>query len=85
MPKIKNWIFLNAKLKEDLKNLPKDIISREAELRNIINSLNNLKGYPFIKKLKAVNEIEIVGLYFDIGKGEVLLLDEKLEIFIPFI
>ena len=58
------------------KNGKKSILS-EFERLSIQNSLDNLLEYPYIEKLVKINKLQIHGLWYDIGKGNIKYFDKK--------
>ncbi|MGZ3691507.1 MAG: carbonic anhydrase [Pseudobdellovibrio sp.] len=49
----------------------------QCELEGIRTSIENLRSFPFIEQAIKERNIEIVGVYFDLEKGELLELNEK--------
>ncbi len=47
------------------------------EKLSIINSINNLHQYPFLKKLILKKKLEVHGLWFNIGKGTLMIYNRK--------
>ncbi len=87
-PKLLKWVELNSNIKEIVKQVTienSEDFFRKVEYKNIINSINNLKSYPYLKRMVLENELKIKGLYFDIGKGDVLIFEEDKEDFFPLI
>ena len=55
----------------------------ELEKISIITSLENLKQYPFVKKGVEANEINIFGIWNDIGTGTISVYNHKAKNFEP--
>ncbi len=84
-PKLHEWVESNSKIRNialDNSIEKSSDFFRKVEYQNLINSLNNLKEYPFIKELLKRNEIQIKGLYFDIKSAHVFIFDEEKNDFI---
>ena len=47
----------------------------EFEHMAVRTSINNLMTYPFVKSAVASNLLSLHGLWYDIGKGEIMVLD----------
>ncbi|NPA55869.1 MAG: carbonic anhydrase, partial [Epsilonproteobacteria bacterium] len=73
LPNVKEWL----KLGEDVKNrvLAKNLSPAEREFQteqlNVLQQIDNLLTYPFIKKKVKNKEIEIHGWYYIIENGDV--------------
>ena len=50
---------------------------RQCELESIKTSLENLRTFPFVAEAVRAERLSLLGIYFDIEKGELLELDEK--------
>lgn len=60
-----------------------DIMWRLCELESIRTSVENLRSFPFVADAAKNRNLQIVGIYFDLEKGEFLELDEKAGTFSP--
>lgn len=49
---------------------------RTAEQRSILQSLENLRSFPFVKVREEADELRIFGAWFDVGSGQVWIVDE---------
>lgn len=49
---------------------------RQCELESIRTSLENLRTFPFVSKAVGERGLSLIGIYFDIEKGELLSLDD---------
>lgn len=47
------------------------------ELRAINSSINNLRGFPFVKSKEDAGELALHGAYFDVSSGSLFALDTK--------
>jgi carbonic anhydrase len=50
---------------------------RQCELESIRTSLENLRSFPFVQEAIASRGLNLLGVYFDLEKGELLELNEK--------
>jgi carbonic anhydrase len=50
---------------------------RQCELEAIRTSIENLHSFPFVEEAIKNHTLNIVGIYFDLEKGELLELNEK--------
>lgn len=60
-----------------------DLLWRQCELESIRTSLENLHTFPFIEEAIKTRGLSLLGLYFDIEKGELLELNEQSGKFTP--
>lgn len=58
-------------------------LCRQVELAGIIQSLKNLRSFPFIDRATANGQLRLHGAYFDISTGELLVLDRTTRMFTP--
>ncbi len=49
---------------------------RQAELESIRTSIENLRSFPFVADAVKSRNLQILGIYFDLERGELLELDE---------
>lgn len=54
---------------------------KQCELESIKTSLLNLRTFPFVKEAIETRGLNILGIYFDLEKGELLELNEKSDVF----
>lgn len=50
---------------------------KQCELESIKTSIENLKKFPFVAEALQTRDLNIMGIYFDIEKGELLELNDK--------
>jgi carbonic anhydrase len=50
---------------------------RCCELESIRTSLENLRTFPFVRDAVGTRKLELIGIYFDIERGELLQLDAQ--------
>lgn len=55
------------------------------ELESIRTSLQNLRSFPFVREAEGKGELNVLGLYFDLERGELLELDEAKGTFSPIV
>ena len=78
---IPKWLQILKPAYETLSNEDEEKMINELEKVSIITSLENLKQYPFVKKGVEGNEINIFGIWNDIGTGTIFAYNHKTEIF----
>lgn len=54
-----------------------------AERVSIKNSISNLRGYPWIQEKLDDGELMLHGMWFDIGSGELWMIDPETDEFLP--
>ncbi len=54
-----------------------NILWRNCELESIRTSLDNLRSFPFVVEAVRERGMTLMGIYFDIEKGELLELNER--------
>ena len=93
LPYVKEWLKLGKNIKQRVlnKNLqtPQEIAFQTEQL-NIIQQLDNLLTYPFVKQKVKQNKLKLYGWYYIIEKGDVFnynfdnkqfeLIDENTQI-----
>lgn len=74
IPNVVNWLKLTGAVKDKSLQTGFDPAKREwfAEQLNVIEQLNHLLTYPFIKERVDKGEIKLYGWYYLIESGEVL-------------
>jgi carbonic anhydrase len=84
IPHTKKWLELSKRVKEKIES-EKIIDEEEKEWRteqlNIIEQMNHLITYPYIKDKFRKNEINIFGWYYIIETGEVYNYDKNDRVF----
>jgi len=58
---------------------------RACELGAVINSLNNLRSFPWISEREARGDIALHGWYFDMSNGALLAYSERSDTFLPMV
>ena len=56
-------------------NVPDSPADRLA-LHNVLEQLDRLREYPAVARAEARGEVELIGMYFDVGAARVHLYDE---------
>jgi carbonic anhydrase len=56
---------------------------RQCELESIKTSIENFSSFPFVAQAVKERGLNLLGIYFDIEKGELLELEEKTGSFSP--
>ena len=64
-------------------NQPEPVRLRQAEQASIVNSLQNLRSFPFIQAKEGANELSLHGWWFDMKQGNLWAYQETEETFIP--
>ncbi|MBC7754907.1 MAG: carbonic anhydrase [Moraxellaceae bacterium] len=84
---IGQWMNVAAEARiEVLKQHPhgdEDTLCRAAEMESIKVSMKNLMTFPFVREAVEAKKLNIVGLYFDLERGELWQYDEVSKIFKP--
>lgn len=80
-----HWMSI-AKVSYDriLKKYPTldhDNLCRHCEMESIVNSLENLKSFPFVRDAVKTRSLNLLGIYFDLERGELFEFDERNEVF----
>lgn len=60
-----------------------DTLCRHCELESITTSIQNLRSFPFVQQAIQNREMGILGIYFDIEKGELSEYDEATKSYKP--
>ena len=63
-------------------NVPDSPADRLA-LHNVLEQLDRLREYPAVARAEARGEVELIGMYFDVGAAQVSLLDDAARGFVP--
>lgn len=83
---IGNWMQLMAPAMEKVGPrgtlAPIEWLAR-LEQANVVNSLENLKTFPRLRKLIEDGDVAIHGAYFGVATGELLVRDEASGAFVP--
>ncbi len=76
-PNVKRWLKLADKVKERVlkKSLSKDERAFQTEQLNIVEQLEHLLTYPFIKKRVDEGKLNLIGWYYIIDNGDVFEYD----------
>lgn len=53
-----------------------DTMCRHCELESIVTSLENLQTFPFVQQAVKERGLQLIGVYFDLEKGELFECDE---------
>jgi carbonic anhydrase len=80
IPHTKKWLELASRVKEEIELLGvRDEREREwkTEQLNVVEQMNHLITYPYVKEKFRKNEINILGWYYVIETGEVFNYDKE--------
>lgn len=80
IPHTRKWLELAKNVRDKMNRLRiADLAVREwmTEQLNIVEQMNHLLTYPYIKEKYAAGELEIFGWYYIIETGEVFNYDKK--------
>ena len=84
---IGSWMNIAAEARiEVLKQHPngeEDTLCRAAEMESIKVSIKNLMTFPFVCEAVEARKLNIIGLYFDLERGELWEFDEASRLFKP--
>lgn len=64
-------------------NADQNVLWKTCELESIRTSIENLRTFPFVAEAEKERGMSIMGIYFDIEKGELLELNEQTGVFMP--
>ncbi len=73
-PHLKNWIEINSIVRDKALELTKNDPSKlyeTSEKINVVEQINNLMTYPFVRKRVEKGETRVYGWYFLIKTGEI--------------
>lgn len=83
------WMSLACRAKAEVDRTLPDASPEErqraCEMWGVRFSLENLKGYPWVRSAMDRGELQLHGLYFDMGTGELLSFDREQETFVPLV
>lgn len=74
-------IAQSAKERVQLKyaNEPVEAQIRHCEMESIVNSIQNLRTFPFIQEAIEKRDLQVIGVYFDLELGQMHELTESME------
>lgn len=62
---------------------PAEVQARALEQRSIVHSLDNLRGFPFVRARLDADRLKVHGWLLDIADGSLLAYDESAGRFVP--
>lgn len=62
-----------------------NILWRSCELESIKTSLENLRTFPFVQEAERSRNLNLIGIYFDLERGELLELNEQTGVYSPIV
>lgn len=68
---------VKQKILKEHPNADLDDLCRCCEKESIVNSMKNLRTFPFVQKAIQERNLLILGIYFDLEKGELLEYNEE--------
>ncbi|MRJ06199.1 MAG: carbonic anhydrase, partial [Epsilonproteobacteria bacterium] len=72
-PAVTRWLQLGTNLKEKYKGILDEKERKEVvEKANVVEQLERLMGYPYIRERVEKGKLRLLGWYYKIGTGEVL-------------
>ncbi len=77
---ISKWIGMVkplAKIVRQDKGKNEEQYQRELEYKSIINSLQNLRTFPYVAKLEKEGKLKLFGAWFDIREAELRILNNE--------
>tara|TARA_B100001996_G_scaffold75351_1_gene55636 strand:+ start:132 stop:758 length:627 start_codon:yes stop_codon:yes gene_type:complete len=80
---VPKWLQILKPAYETLSKEDEEKMIDKLEKVSIVSSLENLKQYPFIKKGLDANEINLFGIWNDIGTGTISVYNHKTKNFEP--
>ena len=78
---IPNWLKILMPAYKKLSNEDGKIMVDELEKISILTSLENISDYPFLKKGLDTNDINLYGIWNDIGTGSLEVYNQKTKTF----
>ena len=83
---ISNWMSMLDEAKSRLKmahpgTTEKHVLQQKMECAGIVASLANLRTFPCVQQLEAKGRLQLHGAHFDIGTGQLFVLDEATKQF----
>ena len=78
---IPNWLKILMPAYKKLSNDDDMKMIDEFEKISILSSLENLSDYPFLKKGLDANDINLYGIWNDIGTGSLEVYNQKTKAF----
>ncbi|WP_370948807.1 SulP family inorganic anion transporter [Amycolatopsis sp. cg5] len=57
--------------------------ANQLALHNVLEQLDRLREYPVVRQAEALGELELIGMYFDVGGAQVHLYDTRTGAFSP--
>lgn len=83
-PSIRGWVeHIRPAFDRIDRKQPRADQLAEMERQNVIESLDNLLTYPFIKDCVQAGELQLHGAWYDISNGQLLTLDPDTQDFLP--
>ena len=78
---ISQWMSIADDVKKSILGKPNDgdldNLCRSCEKESIVNSMKNLRTFPFVNQAIQERNLLLLGIYFDLEKGELLEYDEE--------
>ena len=78
---IPNWLKILMPAYKKLSNEDGKMMVGELEKMSILTSLENISDYPFLKKGLDTNDINLYGIWNDIGTGSLEVYNQKTKTF----
>jgi len=78
---IPNWLKILMPAYKKLSNEDGKMMVGELEKMSILTSLENISDYPFLKKGLDTNDINLYGIWNDIGTGSLEVYNQKTKAF----
>ncbi len=86
---ISMWVNIAQSAKREtlaaFKDAPLEVKCKVCEQSSILNSLNNLMSFPWIKKAVEEKRLTLHGWYFDLEEGELLAYSKRAGTFLPMV
>ena len=64
---------------------PREVLYRACEQASILNSMNNLSTFPWVKRAVKSGELSLHGWFFDLAAGELLAYSDRAGQFLPVV
>lgn len=86
---ISSWVNIAEPAKQQtlaaFKDAPLEVRCKVCEQSSILNSLNNLTTYPWIRSAVDAERLSLHGWYFDLEAGELLAYSKRVGTFLPMV
>ena len=79
------WVKIAMPIIKKLKQELEDNNLHEVERASIVNSIENLRSFPWLRSLEDHGELKIHGWWFDMERGALWAYDSNKKVFLPMV